>query len=164
RRGAWGEWGSGSAHPAGAASRLRGAEGGSVHLVPDGDGRRMSTGYRGVGRGVGGGLVPSSVILLAGAPGIGKSTLLLQLASRLTGAGHPCLLASGEEARAQVAARARRLGLQGEALGYVAGRDLGSVLAAARAERPHVLIVDSIQNIRDPEADALPGGVAQVRA
>jgi DNA repair protein RadA/Sms len=82
----------------------------------------------------------------------------------LTDAGHPCLLASGEEGRGQVAARARRLGLRGEALNYVPGRGLPAVLAAAAQHRPRVLIVDSIQTIRDPDADSLPGGVGQVRA
>jgi DNA repair protein RadA/Sms len=113
---------------------------------------------------LGGGLVPGSVVLLAGAPGIGKSTLLLQLASSLTGAGHSCLLASGEEARGQVAARGRRLGLRSGGIGYVSGRDLSQVLASALAERPALLIVDSVQTIRDGESGALPGGVAQVRA
>ncbi len=154
-----------SEHPAGSSGSRRGETLPVVlTLAPDPEEHRISTSFAGVDRVLGGGLVPASVILLAGAPGIGKSTLLLQLASRLTGAGHPCLLASGEEARGQVSARARRLGLEGSALGYVAGRDLGDVLAAARSERPRVLIVDSIQTIRDPEADAFPGGVAQVRA
>src|SRR5207237_658448 len=77
---------------------------------------------------------------------------------------HTCLVASGEEARAQVAARARRLGLAAEAVGYLPGRDLGHVVAAATAERPAVLIVDSIQTIRDPDSEAVVGGVGQVRA
>jgi DNA repair protein RadA/Sms len=103
------------------------------------------------------------VVLVAGAPGTGKSTLLLQLASRLAETGHPCLLASGEEGRGQVASRARRLGLNGDALAYMAGRELPSVLAAVAQERPQVLVVDSVQTIRDPDLDALPGGVGQVR-
>ncbi len=153
-----------SEHPAGSSGARHGGTLPAVlTLAPDPEEHRVSTSFAGVDRVLGGGLVPASVILLAGAPGIGKSTLLLQLASRLTGAGHPCLLASGEEARGQVAARARRLGLEGGALGYVAGRDLGAVLAAASSERPRVLIVDSIQTLRDPGTDALPGGVAQVR-
>jgi DNA repair protein RadA/Sms len=81
----------------------------------------------------------------------------------LTEAGHPCLLASGEEGRSQVASRARRLGLDGGALRYVSGRELPSVLAAAAEQSPRVLIVDSVQTIRDPDSDALPGGVGQVR-
>ncbi len=133
-------------------------------LVPgDGD-RRLSTGFPSVDRVLGGGLVPGAAVLLAGPPGIGKSTLLLQLASRLTGAGHPCLLASGEEARDQVAARATRLGIDGRSLAFVPGRDLFEVLDTARAESPAVLIVDSIHTIRDPASESLPGGVGQVRA
>src|SRR5688500_5855836 len=80
-------------------------------LAPEAEDRRISSGCASFDRVLGGGFVPGSVVLLAGAPGIGKSTLLLQLASRLPAAGHPCLLASGEESRAQVAGRARRLGV-----------------------------------------------------
>jgi DNA repair protein RadA/Sms len=82
----------------------------------------------------------------------------------LSEAGHPCLLASGEESLRQVGARARRLGLGGDAIRFVPGRDLGEVLAAAESLRPSVLAVDSIQTIRDPDAPSLPGGTAQVRA
>jgi DNA repair protein RadA/Sms len=133
-------------------------------LAPDPEERRISTGFSHVDRVLGGGLVPGSVVLLAGAPGIGKSTLLLQLGAHLTEAGHSCLLASGEEAHRQVAARAFRLGLRPEALEFVTGRDLGGVLAAAQRRAPAVLIVDSIHTIRDQASDALPGGVGQVRA
>jgi DNA repair protein RadA/Sms len=133
-------------------------------LAPDSEEHRIRTGLPGVDRVLGGGLVPGSVVLLAGAPGIGKSTLLLQLASRLSDAGHPCLLASGEEARGQVAARARRLGLDGGRLAFVPGRSLSDVVSTAAAERPAVLIVDSIHTIRDQDSDALPGGTGQVRA
>ena len=131
---------------------------------PDPEEHRIPTGFPDVDRVLGGGLVPGSVVLMAGAPGIGKSTLLLQLASRLTEAGYPCLLASGEEARGQVAWRARRLGLSGGAISYVPGRDLAAVLDAAASARPAVLVADSIQTIRDAESGSLPGGVGQVRA
>lgn len=126
--------------------------------------RRIGTGLAGVDRVLGGGLVQAGVSLLAGEPGIGKSTLLLQLVSHLAGAGFPCLLASGEESREQVAARAQRLGIDGDAISFVSGRELGSVLDAARGERPFLLAVDSIQALRDPEAAQVPGGPAQVRA
>jgi DNA repair protein RadA/Sms len=162
---ACGEWGTVGEHPAGtAALRSPGVTEPRVSsLAPDPEERRFSTGFPHVDRVLGGGLVPGSVVLLAGAPGIGKSTLLLQLGARLTAAGHPCLLASGEEARGQVAARAQRLGVDGAALDFVPGRDLAEVLDAAEHRRPEVLIVDSIHTIRDQASDALPGGVGQVR-
>jgi len=162
-----GEWGTVAEQ---AAPTGMGRTGGSARpapvlsLVPDPEERRTPTGLASVDRVLGGGLVPGSVVLLAGAPGIGKSTLLLQLASRLTEAGHPCLLASGEETRAQVARRARRIGLNGEGLRFTGGRDLADVLATAASERPAVLVVDSIQTIRDSESESLPGGPGQVRA
>ena len=135
----------------------------SVDLAPDADDRRMSTGYPGVDRVLGGGLVPGSVVLLAGAPGIGKSTLLLQLASRLTAAGRPCLVASGEESRGQIAGRARRLGLPGAVLAFCPGRDLDEVIAVAIRDRPAILAVDSVHTIRSGASDALAGGPGQVR-
>ena len=128
------------------------------------DERRVSAGFAGIDRVLGGGLVPGGVTLLAGEPGIGKSTLLLQLVANLTAGGLPCLLASGEESRQQVAARARRLGVEGAAVAFTPGRELGSVLDAARAARPFLLAVDSVQTLRDPDAGQVPGGTAQVRA
>jgi DNA repair protein RadA/Sms len=125
---------------------------------------RLSTGLSGVDRVLGGGLVAGSVVLIAGEPGIGKSTLLLHVLSNLAAAGHDCLLASGEESRAQVSARARRLGLAATTGSFVPGRDLPSVLSAARDSRPKVLVVDSIQAIRDPETTGASGGPSQVRA
>lgn len=124
--------------------------------------RRLPTGFEGVDRVLGGGLVPGSVALIAGEPGIGKSTLLLQIADRLSAAGHLPLVASGEESHGQVAARAGRLGLSQD-LAFVPGRVLPEVVDAAGAERPAVLIVDSIQSIRDPDHASLPGGPTQVR-
>jgi DNA repair protein RadA/Sms len=125
---------------------------------------RIGTGLDGVDRVLGGGLVPGSVALIAGEPGIGKSTLLLQIVGHVAGAGGTCLVASGEESRAQVAIRARRLGIGPEAASFVPGRELGNVLDAARAARPAILVVDSIQAVRDPSLPSLPGGPAQVRA
>jgi DNA repair protein RadA/Sms len=125
---------------------------------------RVLCGIVGLDRVLGGGLVPGSVVLLAGEPGIGKSTLLLQLVSALSQAGRPCLLVSGEESHAQVAARARRLGAAAGAVAFAPGRDLGVVLGTARSREPFLLAVDSIQALRDPEASQLPGGVAQVRS
>ncbi len=125
---------------------------------------RIHTGIAGVDRVLGGGLVPASVSLLAGEPGIGKSTLLLQVIANLTAQGHQCLLVSGEESRSQVASRARRLGIDSSRIRFGPGRDLASVVEAGRAEHPFLLAVDSIQTIRDSGGSQIPGGTAQVRA
>lgn len=133
-------------------------------LVTDETEPRISTGLGGMDRVLGGGLVAGSVVLIGGAPGIGKSTLLLHVMANLSAAGHDCLLASGEESRAQVAARARRMAIPAAAGAFVPGRELPVVLGAARSSRPKVLVVDSIQAIKDPETTGLPGGPSQVRA
>ena len=124
---------------------------------------RLPIGFEGLDRVLGGGLVPGSVVLLAGEPGIGKSTLLLQVIAALEARGHGCLLASGEETRGQIATRARRLGIADRVGAHVPGRELPVVLEAARLTSPALLVVDSIQAIRDPEHTGLPGGAAQVR-
>jgi DNA repair protein RadA/Sms len=104
------------------------------------------------------------VVLLAGEPGIGKSSLLLQLAAGLSTEERPCLIASGEESLEQVAERARRLGVDPSSLTFVPGRDLTDVVEIARASAPPAVIVDSIQAIRDPDLPSLPGSPGQVRA
>ncbi len=119
---------------------------------------RITTGVAGLDRVLGGGLVPGSVVLLAGAPGIGKSTLLLHVLANLGGAGAACLLASGEESRSQVACRARRLGIDAARIRFAPGRELGALMSVARAERPFALAVDSIQTLRDPRAPRRSGG------
>jgi DNA repair protein RadA/Sms len=124
---------------------------------------RASTGIPGIDRVLGGGLVPATVALLAGEPGIGKSTLLLQLVTNLSAAGLPCLLASGEESRDQVALRAHRLGIPGDGVRFVSGRELSTLIDAAKEERPFLLAVDSIQSLRDSAGGQVPGGPAQVR-
>ena len=125
--------------------------------------RRAGTGFAGFDRVLGGGIVPASVSLLAGEPGIGKSTLLLQLVANLSAAGLPCLLASGEESREQVGSRAERLGLDTPSIRFVPGRELADVASAARAVHPFLLAVDSIQTLRDSSGGQMPGGPAQVR-
>jgi DNA repair protein RadA/Sms len=157
-----GGWG--TIHEAAAA----GAAGSSASLqtlAPDAeDEPRASTGFTGVDRVLGDGLVPGSVTLLAGEPGIGKSTLLLQVVANLSAAGHPCVLASGEESRAQVARRARRVGIDGRAISYLPGRELADVLRTVHAAGPFLLAVDSIQALRDADASSMPGGTSQVRS
>jgi DNA repair protein RadA/Sms len=141
-----------------------GAEPVPLALEPEEPDHRLDTGFDGVDRVLGGGLVPGSVVLLAGEPGIGKSTLLLQLVARVAANGTTCLYASGEESRGQVAARAGRLAVPPDASSFIPGRDVHGVMDAAAAVRPGLLVVDSIQAIRDPDSSSLPGGPAQVRA
>jgi len=134
-----------------------------IGATEQGDDPRVLTGFSEVDRVLGGGIVPASVTLLAGEPGIGKSTLLLHLVAHLASQGNDCLLVSGEESHAQVASRARRLGIPGDAVRFAPGRDLAHVIETARAERPFLLAVDSIQTIRDTSGSQMPGGVSQVR-
>ena len=125
---------------------------------------RLRTGIGELDRVLGGGLVPGSLILVGGEPGIGKSTLLLQVAA---GLGGDVLYASGEESAAQVRLRAARLGLlDGPAAGAVtvlAEHDVEAILETARSRRPRALIVDSIQTATVAELDGAAGSVGQVR-
>ena len=155
-----GEWGTIEQ----AALRAPGSNATATSLKGSAAAERLRTGSAGLDRVLGGGLVPGSVVLLAGEPGIGKSSLLLQIAAGLSVEGNPSLVASGEESREQVANRATRLGLDPGALSFVPGRELTDVVEVAAACGPPALIVDSIQAIRDPEATSLPGSPAQVRA
>jgi DNA repair protein RadA/Sms len=112
---------------------------------------------------LGGGLVPGSVTLLGGEPGIGKSTLVLQALAGFARRGRRALLVSGEESRQQVRARAERVGaLQGD-LWLLAETSLPAVLARVEEVRPTVLAIDSIQTVHDPALESAPGSVAQVR-
>ncbi|MCX8006627.1 MAG: DNA repair protein RadA [Coriobacteriia bacterium] len=124
---------------------------------------RIRTGINELDRVLGGGIVRGSVVLLAGEPGIGKSTLLLQAASRLAAAGRRVLYVCGEESAEQVRLRADRLGADGQVL-LLPDSDVAGVVATAAAERVEVLIVDSIQTLSDSQAPGIPGSVGQVRA
>ena len=113
---------------------------------------------------LGGGLVPASAILLGGDPGIGKSTLLLQATAALARAGLSCLYISGEEAAAQVRMRAARLGLAEAPVRLGAETGLRDILTTLDAERPDLVVIDSIQTMWSDAVDSAPGSVAQVRA
>jgi DNA repair protein RadA/Sms len=123
---------------------------------------RLSTGTGELDRVLGGGMVAGSVTLLGGEPGIGKSTLLLQLAAHAA-RSHAVLYASGEESVAQVSLRAQRLALEAASLGLVADTDLAAILALARERRAAVLVVDSIQTVQSGQIPAGAGGVSQLR-
>jgi DNA repair protein RadA/Sms len=124
---------------------------------------RRSTGIGEVDEVLGGGLVPGAAVLLAGEPGVGKSTLLLQMSSLLSTAGARVLMASAEESLDQIGLRARRLGDGGGDVLLISERDVDAIIDAASDRRPEVLIVDSIQAVAAQEVGGTPGGVAQVR-
>ncbi len=124
---------------------------------------RLATGWRELDRVLGGGLVTGSVVLLGGEPGVGKSTLLLQMAGAVGGRGSAVVIASAEESAQQVAMRAERIGIDSEHIDLVADDDVDAIIALARDRTPTVLIVDSIQTVGVPEIPSAPGGVAQVR-
>ena len=125
--------------------------------------RPRPTGISEFDRVLGGGLVDGSVVLLGGEPGIGKSTLLLQLLGAVAKGGSRCLLVSGEESRQQVRLRAERLDALHPDLWLAAETSLPAVLGHIDAVRPSVLVVDSIQTLIDPALESAPGSVTQVR-
>lgn len=131
--------------------------------VADQDAAPMPTGVAELDRVLGGGLVPGSVTLVGGEPGIGKSTLLLQTAASMAGPGRPALYLTAEESAPQVRGRAQRLGVLADHLWLAADTALPDVLAHLDAVQPAVLVVDSIQTIHDPELASAPGAVGQVR-
>lgn len=125
---------------------------------------RLETGMDELDRILGGGPVAGSVVLLAGDPGIGKSTLLMQMLASLAGAGHLTLFVSGEESASQIALRGKRLDLP--AMGEVrvlATTELTDVESALEQERPVVAVIDSIQTMRSADLDSAAGSVGQLR-
>ncbi len=124
---------------------------------------RTPTGLGEFDRVLGGGVVAGAVVLVGGDPGIGKSTLLLQVMNRLAAVLGPVLYVSGEESARQVRLRAERLGKVTEDLLFLAETDLGALEAALSQVKPRALVVDSIQTVFHPDLPAAPGSVTQVR-
>jgi DNA repair protein RadA/Sms len=125
---------------------------------------RTQSGIAELDRVLGGGMVPASAILVGGDPGIGKSTLLLQAAARFSGAGLKTIYVSGEEASAQVRMRAQRLGLGEAPVKLAAATSLRDILTTLEAEKPDLVVIDSIQTVWADNVDSAPGSVSQVRA
>jgi DNA repair protein RadA/Sms len=123
---------------------------------------RIPTGVPELDRVLGGGLVPASVVLVGGEPGVGKSTLLLSSLRAISDAGRRVVLVTGEESRAQVKLRADRLGGAG-AIEILAETELETVCATLERERPDVCVIDSVQTLSAAEIGSAPGSVAQVR-
>jgi DNA repair protein RadA/Sms len=142
-------------HGLSAPTRLRDVEGAETSRWP--------TGIEEFDFVLGGGIVPGSIVLVGGEPGIGKSTILLQVAARLEAAGQSTLYVSGEESALQVKLRAERLGGAAEEVMTLAETELESILLHAAELGPRVLLVDSIQTVYTPELEGAPGNVGQVR-
>ncbi len=123
----------------------------------------IPTGIGELDRVLGTGLTPGAVVLLAGEPGVGKSTLLLEVAARWAGAGRPTLYVTAEESAAQVRQRAERTGSVTDGLYLAAESDLATVLGHIEQLRPQLLVLDSVQTVSLPTVDGVPGGVTQVR-
>lgn len=143
-----------AAQPATAALPIRQVDAAAARARP--------TGMDELDRVLGGGLVPGAVVLLAGEPGVGKSTLLLE-AGALAAASGRVLYVTGEESAAQVRLRADRIGAISDSLYLAAETDFAALLGHVQAVDPDLLIVDSIQTISAAGVDGVPGGVTQVR-
>ncbi len=163
----------GAAGGSASARRLGGqrtlAEGGSVAVTPKlrdvkgSESRRWKTGLDEFDFVLGGGIVPGSMVLIGGEPGIGKSTLLLQVAARMQDAGHRTLYVSGEESPLQVKLRADRLTPGAGDVDLLSETLLETILATASAREPAAMVVDSIQTIFTADLEGAPGNVGQVR-
>ena len=133
----------------------------------DGPTERLRTGLAELDRVLGGGIVPGSLLLIGGEPGVGKSTLLLQVAGGIATAGGGVLYATGEEFAGQVRLRAARLGLgagpAADAIAVLPTSEVGAIVEAARGRRPALVVVDSIQTMTVDELDGPAGSVGQVR-
>jgi DNA repair protein RadA/Sms len=124
---------------------------------------RLLTHVQELDRALGGGLVPGTLILIGGDPGIGKSTLMLQALFGLANQGRRVLFVSGEESQQQIRLRSERLGTVSPGLRVVSEVDMDSILAIIQSETPQVLVIDSIQTMYNAELTSAPGSVSQVR-
>ena len=134
-----------------------------LHLAPDGDEERTGTGMAELDRVLGGGIVPGSVTLIGGEPGIGKSTLLLHLLAEFAEQGKTVLYVSGEESARQIKLRAKRLEAIQPGEFLATENAVEKIIAMTREMRPDLLAVDSIQTLTCAEIASAPGSVTQVR-
>jgi DNA repair protein RadA/Sms len=158
--------------PAASSGRRAGGKGGRaaaatrstpLREVVAKDTARLLTGIGEADRVLGGGLVPGSLVLMGGAPGIGKSTITAMALGNIAAAGGRTLYVTGEESVGQVRMRAERLGPTALEVPVLAETDLASVIATIESERPQVCVIDSIQTMHSSELTSAPGSVAQVR-
>jgi len=132
----------------------------AIELVGE---HRTGTGIGEFDRVLGGGVVPGSVVLIGGDPGIGKTTLLLQALAHLAAAGAPVLYVSGEESPRQIKMRSRRLGIDNTGLLVLAETSLEEILAAVQELKPTAMVVDSIQTVYTDQLTSAPGSISQVQ-
>ncbi len=125
--------------------------------------QRLDTGIEELNRVMGGGLVLGSATLVGGDPGIGKSTILLQMVALLAEKGNKCVYITGEESVGQVALRAKRLGLDKAPVEIASATNVDDIIASLKSQKPGVVIIDSIQTMFVPAVDSSPGTVSQVR-
>lgn len=131
--------------------------------ITGGESERISSGIGEFDRVLGGGIVKGSLVLIGGDPGIGKSTLLLQVTRNLTKTGHKVLYVSGEESLRQIKMRADRLGTDFETLKILCETNLSDIGEAIKAEAPETVVIDSIQTMYKEDISSAPGSVSQVR-
>jgi DNA repair protein RadA/Sms len=131
--------------------------------IPVAKQKRKDVGISELDRVLGGGFVKGSLILLGGDPGIGKSTLMLQISDIIARSGGKILYVSGEESAYQIRIRSERLGIKGKGINFLAETELESILACANNVRPDLMVVDSIQTMYRSNLASAPGSVAQVR-
>jgi DNA repair protein RadA/Sms len=151
---------------AGKSQRRRSASGGKASplaSIPDGEADRLNSTIGEFDRVLGGGLVRGACVLVAGDPGIGKSTLLLQASSALEERGHTVLYVSGEESERQVKMRAGRLGVRGDTLYFLSETSVEAITGAMEKLDPNMVVVDSIQTLFTDTVQGVPGSVSQVR-
>jgi DNA repair protein RadA/Sms len=145
------------------AVRRNGAHSVRLDAVVSSGSPRWQTGMHELDFVLGGGLVPGSMVLVGGEPGIGKSTLLLQAAALLQGRGFEVLYVSGEESAEQIKLRATRLEENADGVSLLGATSLEEIIGIAENDRPRVMIVDSIQTIATDAFEGAPGSVGQVR-
>jgi len=131
--------------------------------IPEKEHERIRTGISEVDRVLGGGILPGSVILVAGAPGLGKSTLLLQIGDALAQNSQKILYVSGEESLNQIKMRARRLSIEQKSFLLLTETNVDAIIQTIKNEKPDLVVIDSIQTVYNPQLESLPGNVSQVR-
>ncbi len=145
------------------STRIGASEPTSVSAVSAESLKRTGTGITELDRVLGGGIVPGSLVLVGGDPGIGKSTLLLQVCRNLSADGHKVLYISGEESLAQIKMRAVRLGEFNDELLLLCETDLDAISEVIRKHKPETVVIDSIQTMYSANVSSAPGSVSQVR-